>query len=320
MQTMQTGVEGRHAARDSEDPGERRSWRQLSLEQKEIALRFGTTEAGLVGSRVGTSVVRLRAEWELALHRLGAVGPVTALTSNDHATIQSLVVYRDIATKGQAAQVSDGDTDLCLFLSKWHSGFALTEAGAQGAERSLQFFDAGGAAVHKVFLRENSDVRAFDDLVARQASENQSAAATIAGEPRDRPPPPALAGEPVDESLPVIHGIDVEQAPVLVGPMSSQQVARASFRHVLESAVRSEVSLLIMVGNHGAIQIHGGSVPRLQQVEGALTLVDTNFNLHVDERGVASAWVVRKATPDGVVTSLELYDRRGEMIVYLARI
>jgi putative hemin transport protein len=58
----------------------------------------------------------------------------------------------------------------------------------------------------------------------------------------------------------------------------------------------------------------------LEEVNGWLAIHDASFNLHIDEPGIESAWVVRKATPDGVVTSLELYDRAGEMIVYLARL
>ena len=78
--------------------------------------------------------------------------------------------------------------------------------------------------------------------------------------------------------------------------------------------------LLVMVGNRGAIHNHAGPLRELRRLDSWLTIRDPNLNLHIDGSGVESAWVVRKATPDGVVTSLELYDRGGEMIVYLARL
>ncbi len=43
-----------------------------------------------------------------------------------------------------------------------------------------------------------------------------------------------------------------------------------------------------------------------------LNVLDPTFNLHLDERGVAESWVVRKPTEDGVVTSLELFDAQGK--------
>jgi putative hemin transport protein len=321
--TEQTTVESREAG-GTDDLREHRR----SIDQREIAARSGLSEAALVAAQVGHNVVRLRTDWQLTLHRLGAVGPVVGLTSNEHATIESVVVYRNIATRGPAAQVSDGDTDLCLFLSEWHTGFALTEERGLGPRRSLQFFDANGSAVHKIFLRENSNVDAFDELVSRQASENQSAGPERRAEPGQRPSnqvQDSASNSDSDlgdreESLPLVHSIDLTQARRFAGPMWSQRVAKASVREVLETAIVSQVPLLIMVGNHGAIQNHAGSIGGLREVDGWLAIHDANFNLHIDEPGIASAWVVGKATPDGVVTSLELYDRAGEMIVYLARL
>lgn len=293
---------------------------QRSVDQRALAASRGITEAELVAAQAGRSAVRLRPEWQLTLHRLGTVGPVLCLTANEHATIENVARYRNIATRGQAAQVADADTDLCLFFSEWHTGFALREDDVLGTRRSLQFFDARGAAVHKVFLLRGSDLGAFDELVVSQTSRNQSTEQPIEPGPPERPPRPPLDPGAQDDSLPVVRDIDIAQAPPFAGPMWSQHVAKVSVRHVLDAAIASRVPLLIMVGNHGALQIHNGPVGGMQQVDGWLTIREATFNLHLDESGIASAWVVRKATPDGVVTSLELYDAGGEMIVYLARL
>jgi len=328
--TERTTVENRDPSASGPDELHEsdRSESQRSIDQRRIAERRGMSEAELVAEQAGINVVRLRTDWELTLHRLGAVGPVIGLTGNHHATIESVAVYRNIATRGPAAQVSDGDTDLCLFLSEWRTGFALTEGGSREPRRSLQFFDAGGSAVHKVFLREDSDVDAFDELVDRQASENQRAPPVFEVAP-GQPPSDQSANAASDSgsdlgdrdgSLPVVDSIDVAPADLFAGPMWSRRVATASIRQVLSAAIASEAPLLIMVGNHGAIQNHAGPVGGLRQVDGRLAIVNGKFNLHLDESGVASAWVVRKSTPDRVVTSLELYDRAGEMVVYLAHL
>jgi putative hemin transport protein len=39
--------------------------------------------------------------------------------------------------------------------------------------------------------------------------------------------------------------------------------------------------------------------------------------MHLRQDQIASVWVVRKPTVDGVVTSLELFDHSGELILML---
>jgi putative hemin transport protein len=46
-------------------------------------------------------------------------------------------------------------------------------------------------------------------------------------------------------------------------------------------------------------------------------VLDPGFNLHLREDRIASAWVVKKPTVDGTVTSLELFDAAGETIAML---
>jgi putative hemin transport protein len=48
-----------------------------------------------------------------------------------------------------------------------------------------------------------------------------------------------------------------------------------------------------------------------------LNVLDPGFNLHLREDHIASAWVVKKPTVDGTVTSLELFDPAGDTIAML---
>jgi len=62
------------------------------------------------------------------------------------------------------------------------------------------------------------------------------------------------------------------------------------------------------------IQIHSGPVWRVEMIGDWLNVLDPGFNLHLRQDGIASAWIVRKPTADGPVTSLELYDARGDTV------
>jgi putative hemin transport protein len=47
-----------------------------------------------------------------------------------------------------------------------------------------------------------------------------------------------------------------------------------------------------------------------------LNVLDPKFNLHLATEAIDRAYVVRKPTSDGIVTSLELYTSEGELITY----
>ena len=58
---------------------------------------------------------------------------------------------------------------------------------------------------------------------------------------------------------------------------------------------------MIFVSSRGCIQIHTGEVRKLLPMGPWFNVMDPNFNLHLREDHVASAWVVKKPTTDGVV-------------------
>ena len=84
---------------------------------------------------------------------------------------------------------------------------------------------------------------------------------------------------------------------------------------LLHLAAAQATPIMVFVGNRGMIQIHGGPVANIKQTGPWLNVLDSDFNLHLREDHIASAWIVRKPTADGIVTSLELFDDMHENIV-----
>ena len=97
--------------------------------------------------------------------------------------------------------------------------------------------------------------------------------------------------------------------PAFVQPVEPGPGAAA--RELLKAAADSGTPIMVFVGNPGMIQIHTGPVHRVQVLGPWLNVLDPGFNLHLREDHIASAWVVRKPTSDGLVTSLELFDAEG---------
>ena len=84
---------------------------------------------------------------------------------------------------------------------------------------------------------------------------------------------------------------------------------------LLEAAAEQALPIMVFVGNRGCIQIHTGPVRRILARGGWTNVLDPDFNLHLKESEVASAWAVSKPTEDGAVTSVELLDAHGTVLV-----
>jgi putative hemin transport protein len=102
-----------------------------------------------------------------------------------------------------------------------------------------------------------------------------------------------------------------------VGAEWAERVAAQSVQAALHIAARDAVPVMVFVGNPGCIQIHSGPVEKLVQMGPWFNVLDPRFNLHLRTDAIASAWLVRKPTDDGLVTSIEIFDAEGEVILML---
>lgn len=304
-----------------------------NIRARNAAAALGITEAELVAARVGDGVTRLADAPEAILRDVVSVGEVMALTRNEHCVHERHGVY-DNASFFRHGDRRTGlfvnpDIDLRLFMDHWTFGFAVTEDSKGGARKSLQFFDKEGQAVHKVYVTKNSDEAAFDALVATHRAETQSPA--IAVEPYG----PSVPNRPDDEIdwpafraawedlkdthdfFPMLRKFEVgrKQALQHVGADWAFEVDNDAARQVLEAARDRQCEIMVFVGNRGCIQIHTGPVRKLLPHGPWFNVLDPQFNLHLNETGIAQSWVTRKPTVDGVITAVEIFDASGDLIV-----
>jgi putative hemin transport protein len=84
---------------------------------------------------------------------------------------------------------------------------------------------------------------------------------------------------------------------------------------VLRRASDSATPIMVFVGNPGMIQIHTGPVQQIVPRGEWHNVLDDEFNLNLRQTAVADAWAVRKPTRNGLVTSVEVFDASGDLIV-----
>lgn len=297
---------------------------------REAAVALDVSEGELLATSVGDTAVRLRPEFKALLHDLHSLGRVMALTRNEEIVHERKGVYENAQTDlpHKMALFVNPDIDLRIFLNGWHHAFAATVENPRGTLRSIQIFDKDGTAVHKIYLTDKSDIDAYEGLVSKYRSEDQSPHLPVESKPA---PSADLPDSEIDvagfrkewselkdthDFFPLLRKFKVgrRQALRLAGDEFAKEVPADSFKYVLTEARDRSVPIMVFVGNDGIIQIHTGEVENVVEARGWYNVMDPDFNLHIDQDKVDSAYIVRKPTEDGTVTSLEIFNRDGRDI------
>jgi putative hemin transport protein len=298
----------------------------------EVAEALGVSEGALVAAHGGANAVRLAVDPRRFLDAMPALGEVMVLTRNAAMVHEKIGAFDHVGHFGHMGQVVNHHVDLRVFYRHWVHLFAYRLDRTDGPLHGFQVFDAQGSAVHKIYLRPAGNADAYHRLVEELRGANQSPTFQTTS-PHERPPAPDSAPTDRDtlrerwrrlqdthEFFPLLRdlGLTKRQA---YGLASDEELARPiavdAFERALRQAADEAIPIMIFVGNPGCIQIHTGPIHRVQALGPWLNVLDDTFNLHAHRPGIAEAWLVRKPTRDGIVTSIELFDALGAELALL---
>jgi len=300
-----------------------------TIRAKDLAESLEISEGELVCSGLGQTAIRLTGPWSEVITAFGDLGEVMALTRNHAVVHEKVGEYANMSFGAHGGIVLNHNIDLRLFLKNWAFGFAVNEDTRSGPRQSLQFFGPDGTAVHKVYLREASNAEAYDALVAKFSHEDQTALIQVTEVPAETPDradneidsEALLSGwstlKDTHDFFPLLRKCKVgrQQALRLAEGRFAERAPTDAAERLLALASERDAPIMAFVGNKGIIQIHTGQVKRIEPVGPWINVLDDGFNLHLRADLVTDAWVVRKPTEDGDVTSVELYDKDGAMMV-----
>jgi putative hemin transport protein len=305
---------------------------------KEAAESLGLSEGAAVAAHAGEheyplKAVPLQGSWLALLQALEACGPLMALTRNEGAVHEKTGVYTHVSATGPVGIALGEDIDLRLFFAQWHAGFAVTELPndpARPPSRSLQFYNAHGRAVHKIFTRDATDLAAFDAVVSRFAQPSAGYVFGKAPAPEAVRPDADIDADGLREAWGAMQdtheffgltrkfGVGRQQSFRLVEGQFAWRATPQAVPRLLDEAAVDGLPIMVFVGSGGCIQIHTGPVRNIQPLDTPhaqwINVLDAGFNLHLRTDMVASVWVVEKPTADGVVTSVEAFDHAGELM------
>ncbi|MEM6759028.1 MAG: ChuX/HutX family heme-like substrate-binding protein [Pseudomonadota bacterium] len=295
--------------------------------ERDLAASLGVSEAALVAARTGDGVTRIAAHPDQIMPAAEDLGEVMALTRNASCVSEKVGCYQNYHPGHHAAMVLTHEIDLRIFPSRWVHGFAVEKEVEGGVRRSLQVFDAAGDAVHKVFLRDGSDVGAFDRIKAQLATGDTGDSLEVAASD----PPEAAKSNP--EKLETLRKewdrlTDTHQflrlcsklrmnrlgAYRIAGRPYVRPLALSAVDKMLEAVRDAGLEIMIFVGNRGCIQIHNGPLHNLREMGPWQNVLDPGFDLHLRRDHMAEVWAVWKPTQRGPALSVEVFDADGSLI------
>jgi putative hemin transport protein len=307
------------------------------MRHRDIANQLGISEGELIAAFTGINTIpsemgemqaiRLYPKWVEIMSSIGPLGEVMALTRNASCVHEKVGTYNNASQDGPVGLVV-GEIDLRIFYHAWAYGFAVREMTKDGLHRSLQFFDKAGVAIHKIHLRAQSSIANYDALVNQFQSNDQA---------------PGIQVTSLDQATAELPDQDIDmtawrqswrtmkdthdffgllrqfkvtrtQGLRLADPEFVKALPITVVKDLLDLAARTSTPLMVFVGNAGMLQIHSGPIQKVVMIGDWVNVMDPRFNLHVRSDSVAQAWLVRKPTIDGIVTSVELFNGSGEAI------
>ncbi len=297
---------------------------------KGAANTLGVSEAELVEAKMFTgAALRLRRSDEngfaALLEGMVGLGEVMCLTRNEHAVHERYGEFDNVNIGKVMGLVLNKTIDLRIFMNKWAYGFVIEEEMQSGLRVSLQFFDKSGIGVHKIYPMEDTDRAGFDALVDAWIDEKPSKITIepmpvqIADRPDNEIDAEALrsdweAMKDVHQFFGMLkkHKAGRMQALRLVGSDLAYKVPTDAIIWTLEKASEAEIPIMVFVGSPGCIQIHTGPVENIKAMGPWINVMDEKFHMHLRQDHVAHAWVVRKPSADGYITSLEVFNKDEE--------
>lgn len=264
-------------------------------------------------------------------------GPLESIVRNGLAVHEKTAPYHNLKLgEKMGLALNVGGLDLRFFMWQWQHMLAVTDTSREDRPSySIQFYNAQGAAIEKVYLRELSDdnVARWQEMIQQQKqSVSEGELILSAQEPLSDWQYKALNEEGCEQlqqgwlgltDVHQFHGLlktlDIDRASSYrqAPEQTTHQLDIAAIEATFEHARDAQCPIMIFVGNSGIVQIQSGTVQTLKRIGDWFNILDKShntFTLHLKDKALAQVWCVKRPTKDGIVTCIEGFDRYGTSI------
>ena len=309
---------------------------QPQLRARDAARHLNVSEAELVAARANDNTYHLLNRPEALLTALETVGEILVVTRNDSAVLETKCGFKGFTFNTHnglhTAQCSNSGTDMRMLLNNWRYGFLVIEEQQIGRNKSLQFFDAMGQAVHKIYLTQNSNLQAFAKIIAQFISSEQPTYLDITQEKINEQVMPEQdvqwhkvrkswqAMQSSHDFFQLLIGSKVtrQQAYDNVGSDLAYEIVPQALQQLFELAIRENRGLTFAVSNKGCTQFHRGPIGKINEHGCWFNVLGDDFNLHINTHRITQAWVVRKPQGGDPITTVEFFDHNDRLTLQVS--
>jgi len=314
---------------DSPTPDHIRAFRaeNPNMRERDLADKLNISEAQLIAAYCGEGATRIDAHPDKIMGAAQTLGEVMALTRNNSCVNEKVGVYDNYHPGPHASMVLTEDIDLRIFPSHWQHAYMVEKDTDNGTRRSLQVFDAAGDAVHKIFMREGSDLAAWDRAKVELQLDDQAQSLSV-GERKPEETPKADATKldilrkewarmtDTHQFMRLTSKLKMNRlgAYRIAGEPFVRALATTAVDQMLQQVAASELEIMVFTGNRGCIQIHSGPIETMKSMGPWQNVLDPRFNLHLRLDQIAEVWAVDKPTQRGPAVSVEVFNAEGGLI------
>ncbi|MDR2863682.1 MAG: hypothetical protein LBV54_07425 [Puniceicoccales bacterium] len=275
----------------------RQAWQELKtrtphLYARDAARQLGVPEARLIALGNGDTSFRLHIpDYAAFFNGLAQFGETLVLARNDGAVLEkdSVLHFEEkdhyfIAT-GDGVRLAFGKASLAhvfvVHAEKW-------------VRRGIQFFDASGNAVFKLYFRDDAKIPAFDEWIKPWLSADQSPAlATI---PVPAPAlPPTHCGAHAHEGTSGHCGAHKSVATLINLPPES-------YKTLLEAAAKSGEPITLSLANANSFFSVTATIQKTAPSGPWFNILDDTLHMHLSVDAVKSASAFLGAASSGDIT------------------
>lgn len=318
-------------------------WQQYQALKEKIPMLFPTEGATALG--VSEFELMLASPYsqyignqcKAVLKQFETFGDMESIVRNKLAVHEKMAPYHNLKLgEKMGIALNVGGLDLRFFMWQWQHMLAVTDTSrTDKPSYSIQFYNAQGAAIDKVYLRELSDenIANWQALIAAQQQTVNTETLTLEvqaplsewrykalnEEAREQLQQGWQAMTDVHQFHTLLKNLDIDRASSYhqAPDQMTQQLDISAVEAVFTHARDAKCPIMIFVGNSGLVQIQTGTVQTLKRMGDWFNILDkdhNDFTLHLKDKALAQVWCVKRPTKDGIVTCIEGFDGHGVSI------
>ncbi len=304
------------------------------LSATDIKKALGLSELEIVDQQLGLRSILLKADFLPLINSLSSLGyTLTSLYNN--AVVQECkgfymaTVYENTIS----ILVSNAkEVEVSVLLNNWHSVYAVRELSESGYRYSLQIFGEDGRVIQKIFMQPQSNFYAYQTIIANHEYYALEATPKLKRPASDSYSDENDRGMDIDvralildwrkkqsinhaELLVKKYGVSYQQMYRCIGDVYAEEFSAKKLQTIMEQVTQRNILVTFRTSNKGALQDYTGMLSNVYAKGDHLYCIAADFSLRILETAIANAWLVRKATAGGIVTSLEFYGSCGSQLL-----